>query len=78
MLPYEKILVSENNRNPYQNALLYMSLAVAKSNAVSQKSLLLQSLEYIKKAKSSEEALTNVTLENAVQISASRFFHPYF
>lgn len=55
-----------------------MSLAVAKSNAVSQKSLLLQSLEYIKKAKSSEEALTNVTLENAVQISASRFFHPYF
>ena len=51
VLAYEKILVSENNRNPYQNALLYMSLAVAKSNAVSQKSLLLQSLEFIKKAK---------------------------
>ena len=66
VLPYEKILERENNRNPYQNALLYMSLAVAKSNAVAQKSLLLESLEYIKKAKASEEALTAVTLENAV------------
>lgn len=60
------------------NALLYMSLAVAKSNAVAQKSLLLESLEYIKKARASEEALEKVTLENAVQVSASRFFHPYF
>ena len=77
-MPYEKILERENNRNPYQNALLYMSLAVSKSNAVSQKSLLLEALEYIKKAKASEEQLTSVTLENAVQVSASRFFHPYF
>ena len=43
-----------------------MSLAVAKGNAVAQKSLLLESLEYIKKAKASEEGLTTVTLENAV------------
>ena len=55
-----------------------MSLAVAKSNAVAQKSLLLESLEYIKKAKASEDALTATTLENSVQVSASRFFHPYF
>ena len=78
MLHYEKILERENNRNPYQNALLYMSLAVAKSNAVAQKSLLLEALEYIKKAKASEDALSSVTLENAVQVSASRLFHPYF
>lgn len=34
VLSYEKILERENNQNPYQNALLYMSLAVAKSNSV--------------------------------------------
>ena len=34
VLSYERILEKENNQNPYQNALLYMSLAVAKSNAV--------------------------------------------
>ena len=78
VLPYEKILERENNCNPYQNALLYMSLAVAKSNAVSQKSLLLASLEFIKKAKEAEDTLAAITLENAVQISAARFFHPYF
>ena len=55
-----------------------MSLAVAKSNAVSQKSLLLASLEFIKKAKEAEDTLAAITLENAVQISAARFFHPYF
>jgi len=55
-----------------------MSLAVAKSNAVAQKSLLLEALEFIKKAKASEDALAAVTLENAVQVSAARYFHPYF
>jgi hypothetical protein len=57
-LSYEKILEIENNQNPYQQALLYMSLAVAKSNSVSQKSLLLESLEYIKKAKESEDQMS--------------------
>ena len=77
VLSYERILEKENNQNPYQNALLYMSLAVAKSNAVAQKSLLLESLEYLKKAKAAEESMTALALENAVQISASRKFHSY-
>lgn len=67
----------ENNQNPYQNALLYMSLAVAKGNAVAQKSLLLEALEYLKKAKAAEENMTALALENAVQISAARKFHSY-
>ena len=55
-----------------------MSLAVAKSNAVAQKSLLLEALDYVKKAKQSEESMTELALENAVQITASRKFHSYF
>jgi hypothetical protein len=55
-----------------------MSLAVAKSNSVSQKSLLLESLEYIKKAKESEDSMSQIALDNAVAISAARRFHSYF
>ena len=55
-----------------------MSLAVAKSNAVAQKSLLLEALDYVKKAKQAEEGMTELALENAVQITASRKFHSYF
>lgn len=55
-----------------------MSLAASKSNSVAQKSLLLESLEYIKKAKGIEETMTQLAVENAVQISAARKFHAYF
>ena len=55
-----------------------MSLAISKSNAVSQKSLLLESLEYIKKAREAEDLLNTLALESAVQLTASRFFHQYF
>ena len=54
-----------------------MSLAVAKGNAVAQKSLLLEALEYLKKAKAAEENMTALALENAVQISAVRKFNSY-
>lgn len=57
-LSYEKILEQENNQNPYLQALLYMSLAASKSNSVAQKSLLLESFEYIKKAKGVEESMS--------------------
>jgi len=43
-----------------------MSLAVTKGNAVSQKSLLLESLENLKKARKSEEQMTQQAIENAV------------
>ena len=51
ILSYEKILERENNQNPYQNALLYMALAMAKTNTVEQKSLLLEAAEFLKKAR---------------------------
>jgi hypothetical protein len=55
-----------------------MSLAVAKSNPVSQKSLLLEAYEYIKKARAIEENMSTLLLENSIYVSASRFFHQYF
>ena len=54
-----------------------MSLAASKSNSVAQKSLLLESLEYIKKAKQIEEGMTTLAVENAVHITAARKFHAY-
>jgi len=55
-----------------------MSLAVAKSNPVSQKSLLLEAYEYIKKARKIEETMSALLLENSIYVSASRYFHSYF
>lgn len=55
-----------------------MCLAVSKSNIVEQKSLLLESLEYLKAAKGSEETLGNLTLENSVYVKAASHFHEYF
>ena len=78
MLPYEKILERENNQNPYQNALLYMTLATAKSNTIEQKSLLLEAIEYIKKAKEDEERLGELALDNAVYLRSAKHFHDYF
>lgn len=78
ILSYEKILERENNQNPYQNALLYMSLAIAKSNVVEQKSLLLESVECLKKARQMEDSMSNLALENAVHICAARKYHQYF
>lgn len=74
----EKILEKENNQNPYQNALLYMCLAMSKSNIVEQKSLLLESVESLKRAKQSEDILSNLALENTVHIKASAYFHTYY
>ena len=55
-----------------------MQLAIAKTNQIEQKSLLLESFEYIKKAKADDDKLTNLALDNAVFIKAARLFHDYF
>lgn len=78
ILSYEKILERENNQNPYQNCLLYMALAMAKTNNVEQKSLLLESLEFLKRARATEDAQTNLALDSAVYIRAARHYHEYF
>jgi len=75
---YEKMLEKENNHNAYQNALLQMCLAVAKSNIVEQKSLLLEAVEYLKKAKAQEEQMAGLAVENAIFIKAAAHYHEYF
>lgn len=40
---FENILLVENNKNGYQNALLNMQLAAEKANKQEQKSLLIES-----------------------------------
>lgn len=55
-----------------------MCLAVAKTNTVEQKSLLLESFDFILKAKSGEESLANLALDNSVYIKAARHYHEYF
>lgn len=55
-----------------------MSLAKAKSNNVEQKSLLLESLEFLKKARLGEDGQSERALENAVYLRAARHYHEYF
>ena len=55
-----------------------MCLAVSKTNIVEQKSLLLEALENLKKAKSTEDILANLAIENAVHIKAATYFYDYF
>lgn len=47
---FEKLIMLENDHNVYQNALFSMQVATTKSNVVEQKSLLLESFEYLKKS----------------------------
>jgi hypothetical protein len=55
-----------------------MSLAVTKSNAVSQKSLLLEALEHLKAARKVEDDMSKLAVDNAVEISSVKHFHAYF
>jgi len=62
---YEKMILLENFRNPYQNALFSMMIAQAKTEKGDQRSLLLESLNYIGKAKKSEEDIESRIVENS-------------
>ena len=55
-----------------------MALAMAKSNNVEQKSLLLESFEFLKRARQGEDTQANLALDNAVYIRAARHYHEYF
>ena len=55
-----------------------MCLAVAKTNIVEQKSLLLEAIELLKKAKSQEDQLSNLSIENAIYIKAGQHYHEYY
>lgn len=58
----------ESGHNVYQNALFSMLVASSKDNVVEQKSLLLESFEYIKKSSEDEDKLKRIILENAAAI----------
>ena len=58
----------EMSHNVYQNVLFGMQFALSKSNVVEQKSLLLESLDYIKKSTEDEDNLKKIILEKAATI----------
>lgn len=55
-----------------------MALAMAKTNAVEQKSLLLESFEFLKKAQQGEDTLAGLALDNSVYLRAARHYHEPF
>lgn len=55
----------ENSHNVYQNALFSMQVAVSKENIVEQKSLLLESFDYLKKAVEDEAKLKKIIIDNS-------------
>lgn len=65
---FERIIMLENDHNVYQNALFSMQVAISKSNLVEQKSLLLESFEYLKKSNEDEEKLKKIILDNAAAV----------
>jgi hypothetical protein len=55
-----------------------MCLAVAKSNTVEQKSLLLEAMELLKKARAQEDQLASLSVENAIYIRGGVHYHTYY
>ena len=65
---FEKVIMLENGHNVYQNALFSMQVSVSKDNTVEQKSLLMESFDYIKKCVEDEERLKKIILDNSAAI----------
>lgn len=63
---YEQTLIQEGNKNPYFNALLYMSLAGNKPTLPEQKYLLEQALNFIDKAQEEEGLHAANAVHNSV------------
>ena len=70
----EKLLLSENGKNPYQQALLYMQMALFKINPQEQKSLLKTSLSFIEEAEENEKNMWNQIIHSAAEVQSSRYF----
>ena len=65
---FEKSLMLENNHNVHYNALFSMQVAISKPNIVEQKSLLLESFEYLDKPTGDEENLKKIIIENSASV----------
>lgn len=71
----EKLLISENSKNSYQQALLYLTIAKFKTDPQEQKSLLKDALFHISECEKTEKYLTNLAIETAPHLSACRLFN---
>jgi hypothetical protein len=68
----------ENGHNFYQNALFSMQVSISKDNSVEQKSLLMESLEYIKKAVEDEEKLKKIIIiDNSAAVKIAEHLTNY-
>jgi hypothetical protein len=70
----EKLLITENGKNCYQQAILYMQMALFKVNPQEQKSLLKDSIRFIEEAEESEKNMSVELVKSAAEVQASRHF----
>lgn len=70
----EKLLITENGKNAYQQALLYMQMALFKLNPQEQKSLLKDSIGFIEEAEETEKNMAAELIKSAAEVQASRYF----
>jgi len=64
---YEKKILMQNYKNPYQNALFSMCTAIFKSEPLDQRSLLIESLNYILKLTEAKDFTFNLDNEGSNQ-----------
>jgi hypothetical protein len=67
----------ENSHNVYQNALFSMHVSVSKDNIVEQKSLLMESLDYLKKAVEDEAKLKKIIIDNSASVKIAEHLMNY-
>lgn len=70
----EKILIADNGKNPYQQALLYLHMSKFRSNPQEQKSLLKESISCLEDAEKMEKEMSGIAIQNAPQIEAAKLF----
>jgi hypothetical protein len=75
ILDYEKMILLENFKNPYQNALFSMIMASSKTEQLDQRALLLESLNYLGKAKKTEDSIDEKIIENSSLFKPINFIH---
>ncbi|CAG9327873.1 unnamed protein product [Blepharisma stoltei] len=71
----EKILISDNAKNPYQQALLYLNMSKFRTNSQEQKSILKDAMEFLENCEKMEKDMGKIATENAPQVEAAKLFN---
>ena len=71
------MIILENSHNVYQSAIFSMQVASSKGNKVEQKSLLLESLDFLKKASEDEEKLKKIVIDNSAAVKIAEHLMNY-